>query len=413
MNSIDFQLQQKLKTAAVLSPRILHGQNLLFTPISELAEECGRLMGDNPFFSFIPPRRLHLHENIDSPCYENLTSPISLEEHLEPQILTCPGFDSVKERAGVSFWTSILNFRGYLNTDTYEVAKLTSLPEPITAAFIEALKNYVEPAGLYAACLSESLLIQLRRFDEPSADAEAVITEGREYLLSGKISDFAALRGWDNMRLDAALKRLKRLDPAPGKNFAQIIPVFPEIEFCPEGDIVKVKLIRENLPQISCNFEGMPMSDGELLSCDWLSPLWSRAKFVITRLGMRYRTLIKIALIIAERQRKFIMGTEDTVAPLTYRDAASQMGINTSTVFRAVKNTAAVIGSRTIKMETFFCRSLGARQNMSTAELRSLITIMNSGGYSDSAIAARLAIPPRTVTYHRNKLNLAANFRKY
>ena len=406
MDLIDFKLQQRLKTACALSPRILHGQNLLFTPINELAGECGRLMGDNPFFTFIPPRRLCFHDDIGSPCYENLASTVSLEEHLEPQIITCPGFESVKERAGASFWTSILNSQGYLNTGADEIAKLTSLPEPVIAAFIEALKGYVEPAGLYAGDLRESLLIQLRRLDEPSADAEAVLTKGIEYLLSGNISDFAVLCGWDARKLDSVLKSLKRLDPAPGKNFAQVIPIYPEVEFYPEGEFVKVKLIRENLPIISCNFEEMPMSAGELLSSEWFSPLWSRAKFVITRLGMRYRTLMKIALIVAERQRRFITGAEDTVAPLTYNDAALLMGVNTSTVFRAVKNTAAVTQGRTIKMETFFCRSLSARHEMSTAELRSLVTLMNKAGYSDSAIASRLSIPPRTVTYHRNKLNL-------
>ena len=134
---------------------------------------------------------------------------------------------------------------------------------------------------------------------------------------------------------------------------------------------------------------------------------------MITRLGMRYRTLMKIALIVAERQRRFITGAEDTVAPLTYNDAALLMGVNTSTVFRAVKNTAAVTQGRTIKMETFFCRSLSARHEMSTAELRSLVTLMNKAGYSDSAIASRLSIPPRTVTYHRNKLNLTVTSPKH
>lgn len=148
MDLIDFKLQQRLKTACALSPRILHGQNLLFTPINELAGECGRLMGDNPFFTFIPPRRLCFHDDIGSPCYENLASTVSLEEHLEPQIITYPGFESVKERAGASFWTLILNSHGYLNTGADEIAKLTSLPEPVIAAFIEALKGYVKAVGL-------------------------------------------------------------------------------------------------------------------------------------------------------------------------------------------------------------------------------------------------------------------------
>ena len=103
MASIELNLEQKLKASLRLSPKILYGQNLLFTPISELTSECERMLGENPFFSFAPPKHFLYDSDIDSPSYENIPALQSIEEVLTPQIVTCPGYSSVRKRADASF----------------------------------------------------------------------------------------------------------------------------------------------------------------------------------------------------------------------------------------------------------------------------------------------------------------------
>ncbi|HAJ93850.1 MAG TPA: hypothetical protein DCM41_03050, partial [Synergistaceae bacterium] len=53
----DHQLiqRQKLKIKSRIDPKVLLGSNLLFVPLEELTQECCKILGDNPFFYFVPP----------------------------------------------------------------------------------------------------------------------------------------------------------------------------------------------------------------------------------------------------------------------------------------------------------------------------------------------------------------------
>lgn len=413
MDSINLSLEQKLKTSLKLSPKLLYGQNLLFTPVDELASECGRLLGDNPFFSFRPPRRLISAEEIDSPNCENLEAQPTLEEHLLWQITTCPGYDSVKIRTGADFWISLLGTDGYLNTSASEISQISGLPRPVSDAFLTSLKNYVEPAGLFAEGLAESLLVQLARSENCSHDAEELLTCGKDYLLAGKLAEYAEIKGWDKMRTDKAMSALRSLDPAPGKNFAKTGCIVPEIEFRIDGNEVKPKLLLDNLPKFACELDEMLLSPSELIASKWLSPSWSQAKLIITRLGLRYRTILRISILIADKQRDRIISPEASILPLTYREAASALGLSVSTVFRAVKNSWVKIGAMTVRMDSFFGRGLNSKREMSVAEAENIIFEMNRSGCSDKEISLKLQMPARTVTYHRNKLGLSPVSKKH
>lgn len=413
MDSINLSLEQKFKTSLKLSPKLLYGQNLLFTPTAELASECERLLGDNPFFSFRPPLRLISQEEIDSPNCENIEALPTLEEHLYWQITTCPGYDFVKSRTDADFWTSLLGTNGYLNTSAQAISQISGLPRSVSDYFLASLKKYVEPAGLFAEDLAESLIIQLARSENPSHDAEELLTSGKEYLLAGKLNEYAAIKGWEKVRVAEAMNVLRSLDPSPGKNFLKTQCIVPEIEFCIEGSEVRPKLILDNLPRFACELDDMLFSPSELIASEWLSLSWSRARLIITRLGMRYRTIIRISMIITQKQKENIIYPDTSILPLTYREAASMLGLSVSTVFRAVKNSWVKIGGRTVRMDAFFCRGLNAKGSMSIAEAEKIITEMNKCGYSDKDISVRLQMPARTITYHRNKLGLSSVSKKH
>lgn len=412
MASIELNLEQKLKASLRLSPKILYGQNLLFTPLSELTSECERMLGENPFFSFAPPKHFLYDSDIDSPSYENIPALPSIEEVLTPQIVTCPGYSSVRRRADSSFWLSLIGPEGYLNTKEEDAAAICSLPSDLFHSFLNELKYYIEPAGLFACDLTESLLIQLRRSSCGCCDAELLLTEGREYLLAEKLNDFCSEHGWSRERLNGALALLRSLDPSPGRNFSSAEPVFPEIEFITLGDSVTVRLISDNLPRIVSSIGDTPLSPSEILSSDWIAPSWVKTKSVITRLGMRYKTVVRIAMAAALAQSAYIIGKRDTPSPFTYRDAAEAVGLSTSTVFRTVKNTWISADGSVRPFSSLFCRGMAAESSLSIAELKLLISGMYGSGLNDREISERLSVPRRTISYHRKKLNLKKNSAK-
>lgn len=412
MASIELNLEQKLKASLRLSPKILYGQNLLFTPLSELSAECERMLGENPFFSFAPPKHFLYDSDIDSPSYENIPALPSVEDALTPQIVTCPGYDSVRKSADASFWISLIGSDGYMNTSSEEAAKLCAVPFDIFTSFLNELKYYIEPAGLFASDLTESLLIQLRRSSADYCDAEALLTEGRDFLLAGRTDEFRTEKGWSTERLKKALSLLRSLDPSPGKNFMMTEPVFPEIEFISSDDGVKVRVISDNLPRIVSGIEEMPLSASQILASDWIAPSWIRTRTVITRLGMRYRTVVRIAMAAAHAQQSYLTGRREVPSPFTYKEAASAVNLSTSTVFRTVKNTWILVDGSVRPFSSLFCRGLTAESSLSVSELKMLISEMCKCGLKDREISERLSVPRRTIAYHRKNMNIKRDSKK-
>ncbi len=108
---------------------------------------------------------------------------------------------------------------------------------------------------------------------------------------------------------------LRKLDPSPGSGFLTASPAYPEIEFVIRNGNPAPKLVRENLPSIKNSLDEMPLTVNELLEEKWISPLWSKTKFVLIRLGMRYRTLLRISILISEIQSEFLKGEKDAISP--------------------------------------------------------------------------------------------------
>ena len=179
-----------------------------------------------------------------------------------------------------------------------------------------------------------------------------------------------------------------------------------KIEFVINKGAPLPKLLLQNLPSIKNNLDEMPMTINNILEEKWISPLWSRAKYALIRLGMRYRTLLRISILISEIQSDFLKGEKDTVSPLTYGYAARRLELSASTVCRSIGNTWCRAFNRTIRMKTFFSRGLSSRPDISVKELRSMIIDLNKKGKNDRMIGDIISMQTRTVAWHRKKMGL-------
>ena len=95
------------------------------------------------------------------------------------------------------------------------------------------------------------------------------------------------------------------------------------------------------------------------------------------------------------------------MSPLTYETAAKRLSLSVSTVHRAVDDTWCRHLGRTIRMKTFFPEG-HIWPDLSVKELRSAILELNMSGKNDREIGEILAIPTRTINYHRAKMSLPA-----
>lgn len=387
-----------------VSPRLFHGSNLLLTPLPELAAACRDLADGNVFISFATPRNFSAHIESDADFYENLPERPSLDAALYPQICSCPGYATVSGRGSAAFWSSLLGPDGFLNCTYEQIASLSGLTLEIVRQFIENLQNHVEPAGLFASGLAESLMVQLRRAGLEGSAAWALLTEGRDALLAGKASEWGTANGFDENRMTEAIRTLRGLDPAPGKNFARTLYVAADVEFVIKDGNVATRLIVGNMPAVENHFGEFGLADGETPSAPWMRGEWNAARRTLKLLGLRCRTVMRCALYVASEQREKILDMSRPPKPMTYASAAASLSLHASTLHRCVRNTYCEINGRCYPLSVFFSRPSASNGRLSVAELRADIARLRAEGMTHGAIGRILGVPERTVAYHSAKL---------
>lgn len=398
---------QQLTQAPRLTPAAFLKCNLLFVPTSDLYEKVSEALDDSIFFRAAPPRGVSRDRaSVDLEEADLLPARKTLEEHLAPQIAECTGLGRFSSAEDVYFWCSLIDSRGYLNADVSEIASMLAVTPDVASRCIKSLRDYVEPAGLFASGPSECLLTQLERLGLRGGDSWQLIAEGADYLASGKLNKFAAIKGWDMERAHAALSVLRKLDPSPGRDFEEQHNIFPEVEFYEASGTLNVRLLLKNLPVIESCMENLQGGQPELMTDKWSRRPWARARDTVRLLGMRYRSILRTAIYIAKIQPGFITGSTNILRPLSYSAAAEFAGLSASTVFRLTHVTYALSRGRVLRMDSFFSRRLASHPETSVAELKAKITELNALGFNDRMISEKLSIPLRTISHHRNLLGL-------
>ena len=385
-----------------VSPKLFHGANLLLTPLPELTAACRELAEGNMFISFAPPRNFSARIESEADFYENLPERPSLDSALYPQICSCPGYAEVSARAPATFWSSLLGADGFLNCTFEQAAEHSGLTLAETRSFIENLQNYVDPAGLFAQGL-----IQLRRAGLEGSAAWTLLTEGRGALLAGKTVEWGAARGLDEEQIAAAMRALRGLDPAPGRNFARTHYIAADVEFVVNDGKVSPRLLTDNMPVVESHFGEFGLAYGEAPSEPWMRGEWSAARRALKLLGMRCRTVMRCALYIAAAQSEKIIDMSLPPKPMTYAGAASALSLHASTLHRCARGTYCEIKGRCYPMSVFFSRPAASNGGLSVAELRARVAELRAEGMTNGAIGRMLGVPERTVAYHSAKLRAA------
>lgn len=402
MDSNKLQLKQKLRPN--VTPRLFADCNLFFLPLSDLADACNTLLGDDPFVRFAPPAWQVRHiEDLPENLIENVASTYESEESLRRQLALIAAVEPAVSELSCDFWLSILDARGYLTGEPRELAKTAGLQPARFEAALHAIRQNIEPAGLFAADLRESFLLQLKSIGQEGSLAWLIISEGHEHLASGRIDLFLRERGISREAYEAAMAKLRLLDPAPGRRLQQARYAIPEVEFYwRDGYGLRARLMRENFPRIESaisEYRNVPEASGRHFL---ITP---QVRDALIRLGMRYKTLYRLSSFLAERQCDFLLKKTNAPAPLVLKDAASACGVSVSTVQRIASQTWGSVMGSTVHLKSLFSRPASS-SGMSLASVKKEIARLNALAYNDREIADILGMPERTVRWHRKRLGL-------
>ncbi len=354
--------------------------------------------------------------------------------------------------AALRFLIESLNDDSYLEEPLEELAaalagsedleQIEELVHRFTVA--QRLLQSLEPTGVGARDLAECLTLQLKALDaDEEADPDTVQTALRicqqplEMLARRDVRRLTQACGDGEERTRAAMALIARLEPRPGRRFADVERniVIPDVIVRKAGRAngrdgqhnFIVQLNPDVMPRLRVHdiyagaLRGHKGGEGH----QGMQQRLQEARWFIKNIQQRFDTILRVSRAIVERQKNFFTHGELAMRPLVLRDIADELGLHESTISRVTtaKYMATPIG--TYELKYFFGSGLGTETggNASSTAVRALIKQFVSAEsptkpLSDSQIAEMLKeqgieCARRTVAKYREALKIApANLRK-
>ena len=315
-----------------------------------------------------------------------------------------------------------LAFRANIESDREEVERI-----------LKVIQGF-EPAGVGARDLRECLLLQLKaaRQTPETKLARTILEEDFEEFTSKHFKKIMSHQSISEEELKAAMKRISRLNPAPGGQISdsyndvaeQIVPDF--VLKIQNGE-VSFEMPRFNIPELRINRKYAQMlekaegrSDREKKEASaFVKGKIDSAKWFIEALKQRQNTLSKTMQAIIDFQQAFFHSGDDCdLKPMILEDIANMTGFDISTISRVVNSKYIETPFGIYPLKYFFSEGLinKAGEEVSTRELKKVLQeIVDSENkqkpYTDEQLVAVLAekgynVARRTIAKYRDQLGI-------
>lgn len=315
-----------------------------------------------------------------------------------------------------------INDEGYLEGDITELAAEVGVSveefERVRARFV-----YLEPCGVGARDMQESLLFQLQESDLDNAAFEL----GLEIIQN--LQNHAAHRS--HPLYEEVMRTIKRFRNPPACDFGVKIPeVIPDIfifEHIKEdslqhtyelevrvNDMYYPKIIIEH--QELSNKNTKSQSEAQKQAQDFVKTKLKEAKDLVDALEMRKATILKIAIALRENQYDFFMGGE--IRPMKLKDIAQDLGYAPSTISRAIANKYLECDRGIFPIKSFFTAAIDGETSNASIKDFILDLVKNENKkkpLSDVKILKSveekfgIKMVRRTITKYRQQLNIASS----
>lgn len=207
-----------------------------------------------------------------------------------------------------------------------------------------SLVQSLEPAGVAARDLRESLLLQLDRMDDEDAVAVRIVDEHMNLLESRNYAQMARALGVTQQRILEAVAHIQQLNPYPGNEYSneQTHYVSPDVYVIKVGDDFVIQLNDDDLPHLRLSEDYLTLlKQKQALSTEsraFLLENKRNAEWIIKSVEQRQRTIYKVVESLLKFQRDFFEQGPLAMKPLILRDVAEDIGMHESTISRVTSN---------------------------------------------------------------------------
>jgi RNA polymerase sigma-54 factor len=266
----------------------------------------------------------------------------SLREHLLWQINL--GHFSETDAAIATAIVFALDDDGFLE-DTMEDIRASLAPDLLVEhdeilAVLHRVQR-MEPVGVASRDPAECIRVQLACLPSGTPGAELARRLARSHLDLVADSDLQALRketGASEAALTDALDLIRQLEPRPGARFdnRQDEYLVPDVYVSRHKDEWVTSLSPDNDPRLRLNdyyISLLRQAGGK--DAEYLRGRLQEARWLLSSLELRNRTLLNVAQCIVQQQEAFLEHGEIAMKPLILKDVADLVGVHESTVSRA------------------------------------------------------------------------------
>ncbi len=335
-----------------------------------------------------PARKNNLDDG-DAEASDLTSAHESLQDHLHQQALGLRL--SEEDRAALYFLIESLNDDGYLEDSLAALAAGLAgndleETEELEQRFAMALKllQHMEPAGVGARTLAECLSLQLLDCKDCDATraAMAMCQQSMELLAKRDVRRLSHLCGFPEAVIKGAIAVIARLDPKPGRRFANVERnlVVPDVIVVKSGRGFKVSLNSDVMPRLRihdmyANALKQHSGKGAGQNGQALQQRLQEARWFIKNIQQRFDTILRVSSAIVERQKNFFTHGELAMRPLVLREIADELGLHESTISRVTTAKYMSTPFGTFELKYFFGSALGTETggNASSTAVRALI----------------------------------------
>lgn len=428
-------------------------------PALEIADDASMVQPENDFNESAEEMQMADYRSDDIPSYRLEANNHSSDDRYYEPIATDDGETLIEslnaqiaqsqlsqlDREVAEYIIGNLDDNGYMTRSIHAIADDLAFQRGLDVSIdrVKAVWNDVrslEPAGVGATDLRDSLLLQLRRRHQSSVRDHAIeIVADYFDLFSKKHFDrIIALTAMTETQLREATAFIRQLNPKPGSGLQPSASddrtrhISPDFSVETDGDNITLTLLN-SAPELQ--IEETFASEQPIAIPD-ASPRQKReaAMFVrqkrdeaanfIEAVKMRQETLYRVMLAIIKLQRRFFLTDEPTeIRPMILKDVAALTGYDLSVISRATAGKYVMTQRGVYPLKMFFNERPKDDDDTSSmqilAALRKIIENENKRHpMSDEAITAALRnegydIARRTVAKYREKAGIpVARLRK-
>lgn len=356
------------------------------------------------------------------------TSTATLREHLLAQIRLAH-FNEVDTGIATAIAYAV-DDDGFLHEDIGDIRE-SLLPE-IRVEEDEVLAvlhrvQRLEPVGVASRDPGECIRVQLKSQPAGTAGVELALRLARDYLKLVARNDYEEMKrgtGATSENLKVALELIRGLEPRPGARFDNRRDEYliPDVYVRQEGNEWVTTLSPDSNPSLRLNkyyIDLLRKSGGE--DAEYLRGRLQEARWLLSSLELRNRTLLKVSQCIVDTQQAFLTEGEIAMKPLILKDVADHVGVHESTVSRATTRKYMLTPRGVFELKYFFSSHVrtvsGGMISATATKARIQLLIENepeSQPLSDQEISQLLresgiCAARRTVAKYRESLGMGSS----